>query len=84
MPRHSALFAGIGNEDRRMNRNNTPLPTDRHITYQTQYRKCGKKNCRICNAEGSKGHGPYTYAFWHDDQGKMHSKYVGKAKEGQA
>jgi hypothetical protein len=47
----------------------------RHIYYQLQYRRCGKRSC-TCHA--GPGHGPYWYAFWSDRQGKRHSAYVGK------
>jgi len=52
------------------------LPTDRHITYQLQYRTCGKPSCRLCQS-GQK-HGPYWYAYWYDGS-RLHSIYVGKA-----
>lgn len=56
----------------------TTIPTDgRTITYQTQYRKCGKPRCRTC--KNGPGHGPYVYAFWTGDDKKLHSGYVGKA-----
>jgi len=52
------------------------IPTDRHITYLFQYRKCGKPVCRPCTH--GNGHGPYFYGYWHGDDGKIHSRYVGK------
>ena len=58
------------------------LPTDRHITYQLQYRKCGKPTCRVCR--DGQGHGPYRYAYWHDEQRKMYCVYVGKEEAGRA
>ena len=51
------------------------LPGDQHITYQLQYRKCGKPTCRTCR-EGQ-GHGPYWYAYWHDGS-RLKSGYIGK------
>ncbi len=51
------------------------LPGDRHITYQLQYRKCGKPTCRTCR-EGQ-GHGPYWYAFWREGS-RLRSGYIGK------
>ena len=51
------------------------LPDDQHITYQLQYRKCGKASCNTFH--DSKGHGPYWYAYW---QGGTRSAYVGKQK----
>ena len=43
----------------------TQLPHDQHITYQFQFRKCGKASCSTCR-EGQ-GHGPYWYAYWRED-----------------
>ena len=51
------------------------LPKDQHITYQLQYRKCGKPSCKTCR-EG-KGHGPYWYAYWREGS-RLRSGYVGK------
>ena len=53
----------------------TQLPSDQHITYQKQYRKCGKTSCRTCQ-EGQ-GHGPYWYAYWREGS-RLRSGYVGK------
>ncbi|HZU00862.1 MAG TPA: DUF6788 family protein [Ktedonobacteraceae bacterium] len=55
-----------------------PLPTDRTITYQLQYRTCGKPYCR-CRHDTSKRHGKYVYAYWRGEDGKLKSKYIGKA-----
>jgi hypothetical protein len=54
----------------------TVIPTDRHITYQRQFRKCGKANCYKCKEKAS--HGPYWYAFWRNDNGRLRSGYIGK------
>ncbi len=51
------------------------LPKDKHITYQLQYRKCGKPNCSTCRY--GRGHGPYWYAYWHEDS-RLRSRYIGK------
>jgi hypothetical protein len=51
------------------------LPNDQHITYQLQYRKCGKSSCKTCR-EG-KGHGPYWYAYWREGS-RLRSGYIGK------
>ena len=51
------------------------LPGDQHITYQLQYRKCGKPTCRTCR-EGQ-GHGPYWYAYWREGS-RLRSGYIGK------
>jgi hypothetical protein len=53
------------------------LPTDQHITYQLQYRKCGKPTCGTCKA--SPGHGPYWYAYWREGT-KLRSGYIGKTQ----
>ncbi len=51
------------------------LPPDQHITYQLQYRKCGKPTCSTCKS--GIGHGPYWYAYWRDGA-KLRSGYIGK------
>lgn len=51
------------------------LPTDLHITYQLQFRKCGKPTCGTCKR--GLGHGPYWYAYWREGS-KLRSGYVGK------
>ena len=53
------------------------LPTDQHITYQLQYRKCGKPTCSTC--KGGPGHGPYWYAYWREGA-KLRSGYIGKTQ----
>ncbi len=53
----------------------TELPNDQHITYQLQYRKCGKTSCSTCR--NGQGHGPYWYAYWRDGS-RLRSGYVGK------
>ncbi|HLZ55866.1 MAG TPA: hypothetical protein VKR06_02870 [Ktedonosporobacter sp.] len=52
------------------------IPTDQHITYQYQYRKCGKASCSTCR--NTQGHGPYWYAYWRTGA-KLISGYVGKS-----
>lgn len=51
------------------------LPTDQHITYQLQFRKCGKPSCSTCR--DSQGHGPYWYAYWREGS-RLRSGYIGK------
>ena len=51
------------------------IPNNQHITYQLQYRKCGKASCRTCR--DGQGHGPYWYAYWREGS-KLRSGYVGK------
>jgi hypothetical protein len=53
------------------------LPGDQHITYQLQYRKCGKLSCRTCRM--GLGHGPYWYAYWRDGT-RLRSAYIGKVR----
>ena len=52
------------------------LPTDRWITYYIRYSKCGKQFCHTCRT--TKGHGPYWYATYKDDERKTKSFYIGK------
>jgi hypothetical protein len=51
------------------------LPSDQHITYQLQYRKCGKPSCSTCR--DGQGHGPYWYAYWREGS-RLRSGYIGK------
>jgi hypothetical protein len=55
----------------------TQLPSNQHITYQFQYRKCGKPSCSTCRS--SQGHGPYWYAYWREDS-RLRSAYIGKVR----
>jgi len=52
-------------------------PKDKHITYQLQYRKCGKPNCSTCRT--GRGHGPYWYAYWYEGT-HLRSTYIGKTR----
>ena len=56
----------------------TELPADQHITYQLQFRKCGKPSCSTCR--DGQGHGPYWYAYWREGS-RLRSGYVGKPAE---
>ena len=53
----------------------TQLPGDQHITYQLQFRKCGKSTCSTCR--DGQGHGPYWYAYWREGS-RLRSGYIGK------
>ena len=53
----------------------TQLPNDLHITYQLQYRKCGKPSCSTCRS--GQRHGPYWYAYWREGS-RLRSGYIGK------
>jgi hypothetical protein len=55
----------------------TQLPTNLHITYQLQFRKCGKPSCGTCKR--GHGHGPYWYAYWREGT-RLRSGYIGKAQ----
>ena len=46
------------------------LPSN--ATISEEYVKCGKPDCQWCK------HGPYFYAYWKDDNGKLKKKYIGK------
>src|SRR5712691_9195960 len=43
-----------------------------NVTIREEYVKCGKSDCLRCK------HGPYYYAYWKDDSGKLRKKYIGK------
>jgi hypothetical protein len=51
------------------------IPSNQHITYQLQFRKCGKTSCSTCR--NGQGHGPYWYAYWREGP-RLRSGYVGK------
>jgi hypothetical protein len=55
----------------------TDIPSDQHITYQLQYRKCGKSSCSTCR--NGQGHGPYWYAYWREGS-RLRSGYIGKIR----
>ncbi|GAC1361261.1 MAG: hypothetical protein NVS2B12_03160 [Ktedonobacteraceae bacterium] len=57
----------------------TNIPSNQHITYQLQYRKCGKASCSTCR--NGQGHGPYWYAYWREGS-RLRSGYVGKIRPG--
>ncbi len=58
----------------------TQLPSNQHITYQLQYRKCGKAACSTCR-DGQR-HGPYWYAYWREGS-RLRSGYIGKVPPGE-
>jgi hypothetical protein len=62
-------------------RNMTQLPNDQHITYQLQFRKCGKTSCSTCR--DGQGHGPYWYAYWREGS-RLRSGYIGKVSPEEA
>jgi hypothetical protein len=50
--------------------NSRNLPSN--ATISEEYVRCGKSDCPRCK------HGPYYYAYWKDDKGKLHKRYIGK------
>ncbi|HWE61836.1 MAG TPA: tetratricopeptide repeat protein [Chloroflexota bacterium] len=52
------------------------VPADRPVSYSRQFRRCGKQACLVCGP-GMPGHGPYWYAYWHED-GRTRSRYLGR------
>ena len=56
------------------------IPNNQHITYQLQFRKCGKASCSTCR--NGQGHGPYWYAYWREGS-RLRSGYVGKVHPNQ-
>jgi hypothetical protein len=49
--------------------NSRNLPSN--ATIREDYVRCGKLDC-------PSKHGPYYYAYWKDDKGKLHKRYIGK------
>ena len=43
-------------------------------TIRKEYNRCGKDKFNKCN---SYPHGPYYYAYWKDENGKLRKKYIG-------
>jgi hypothetical protein len=43
-----------------------------NATISNEYVKCGKSGC------SESKHGPYFYAYWKDDHGRLMKKYIGK------
>jgi hypothetical protein len=64
------------------------IPSDVMVTYQLQHRKCMK--CNKCKDKNFPGHGPYWYAYYHEDgteprqrgrgfkKGRLRNVYVGR------
>jgi hypothetical protein len=52
-------------------------PTDEHITYHLEYRKCGRPSCRTCRM--GPGHGPYWYASWRNGS-QVYSLFIGTVR----
>ena len=60
-----------------MGKDTTPveIPEGVHVTYQFQYRKCGKPLCKQCHL--GPGHGPYWYGYFRQN-GQYQCKYFGR------
>ncbi len=53
------------------------IPDGARVTYQLQYRRCGKPACGTCKSK--QGHGPYWWAYWRlAGERKLHCTYLGK------
>ena len=54
-------------------RNCKDVPSN--ATIRPEHVKCGKSFCSSCP------HGPYYYAYWKEDNGKLKKKYIGTKYE---
>ncbi len=67
---HSKKFLdGLQAQETTSKRNYKTIPSN--ATIRSEHVKCGKSFCFRCP------HGPYYYAYWKDDNGKLKKKYVG-------
>jgi hypothetical protein len=62
-------IAKVKSEQLTSTNNSRNLPSN--ATIREEYVTCGKLDCP-CK------HGPYYYAYWRDDKGKLRKKYIGK------
>jgi hypothetical protein len=46
----------------------------------TEYRSCGKENCRCSSGRDEDLHGPYYYRHWRDEDGNQQIEYVRKGR----
>ena len=68
---HSRNFlARINNHKKTSIKNYEDVPSN--ATIRKEFIKCGNHSCYRCK------HGPYYYAYWRDENGKLHKKYLGK------
>jgi len=68
---HSRNFlARINNLKVTSSKNYESVPSK--ATIRKEYVKCGNHSCYRCK------HGPYYYAYWRDENGKLRKKYLGK------
>jgi len=63
-------IAKVQSEELTSINNSRNIPVN--ATIRQEYVKCGKSDCPRCK------HGPYYYAYWKDDKGKLHKRYIGK------
>ena len=69
--KHTEKFLERLKESRQLEiRNNQSIPD--YATIREEYIKCGKSLCFGCK------HGPYYYAYWKDENGKLKKKYLGR------
>jgi hypothetical protein len=62
-------IAKVQSEELTSTNNSRNIPSN--ATIRKEYVRCGKLDCQ------SK-HGPYYYAYWKDNNGKLTKKYIGK------
>ena len=62
-------IAKVQSEELTSTNNSRNLPNN--ATIRKEYVRCGKLDC-------ASKHGPYYYAYWKDDEGKLRKKYIGK------
>ena len=62
-------IAKVKSEQLTSTNNSRNLPSN--ATISEEYVRCGKLDC-------PSKHGPYYYAYWKDDSGKLKKKYIGK------
>lgn len=70
LKRSDKFITKIESEKIRSSNNSKSIPSN--ATIREEYVKCGKSNCQQVK------HGPYYYAYWKGDNGKLHKKYIGK------
>ena len=64
------FFARLNNLKETSTKNYESVPSN--ATIRKEYVKCGSYSCYRCK------HGPYYYAYWRDETGKLRKKYLGK------
>ncbi|HJT83514.1 MAG TPA: hypothetical protein VJ697_03440, partial [Nitrososphaeraceae archaeon] len=64
------VLVKINSKTQTANRNFKVIP--QNATIREEYVKCGKDFCLRCK------HGPYYYAYWRDEKGKLKKKYIGR------